>query len=286
MSRSTWACELKFLLVITNRTQSCHAPRERVSWNCWQVRWTWFLQGHAPRERVSWNMIWQSAIPFIKCHAPRERVSWNNYCKIIVAVFCSSRSTWACELKSAILFITILVSNVTLHVSVWVEITFIFQMRVNLASRSTWACELKSPRTASPRCAAGHAPRERVSWNNSCRSERLVHLSHAPRERVSWNILCHASFFSHVVTLHVSVWVEIIVTEFFGVVSLSRSTWACELKLFLSMRFSWYSRCHAPRERVSWNFRRYNIWQDTSSHAPRERVSWNSDSRYAQLWDS
>jgi len=123
-----------------------------------------------------------------RSHAPRERVSWNNYCKIIVAVFCSSRSTWACELKSAILFITILVSNVTLHVSVWVEITFIFQMRVNLASRSTWACELKSPRTASPRCAAGHAPRERVSWNN--------------RNRIFRG--------GKSVTLHVSVWVEMI----------------------------------------------------------------------------
>ena len=225
---SVWV-EMTFLLLLLTFLRR-HAPRERVSWNV-LIRLKFAQRGVTLHVSVWVEMTNSNGKPFLFTgHAPRERVSWNNYCKIIVAVFCSSRSTWACELKSAILFITILVSNVTLHVSVWVEITFIFQMRVNLASRSTWACELKSPRTASPRCAAGHAPRERVSWNNSCRSERLVHRSHAPRERVSWNILCHASFFSHVVTLHVSVWVEIIVTEFFGVVSLSRSTWACELK--------------------------------------------------------
>ena len=126
-------------------------------------------------------------------------------------------------------------------------------------SRSTWACELKS----------------RLSFKCGSTSR------HAPRERVSWNILCHASFFSHVVTLHVSVWVEMQNGLQASRIKKSRSTWACELKLFLSMRFSWYSRCHAPRERVSWNFRRYNIWQDTSSHAPRERVSWNVVQHYA-----
>ena len=166
----------------------------------------------------------------LRSHAPRERVSWNDRWRAYRGRTYRSRSTWACELKSAILFITILVSNVTLHVSVWVEITFIFQMRVNLASRSTWACELKSPRTASPRCAAGHAPRERVSWNNSCRSERLVHRSHAPRERVSWNVECGFSYSRRGVTLHVSVWVEIPLNEYTWNKYTSRSTWACELK--------------------------------------------------------
>ena len=33
MSRSTWACELKFLNEDGEEEIICHAPRERVSWN-------------------------------------------------------------------------------------------------------------------------------------------------------------------------------------------------------------------------------------------------------------
>ena len=186
MSRSTWACELKFLLVITNRTQSCHAPRERVSWNCWQVRWTWFLQGHAPRERVSWNMIWQSAIPFIKCHAPRERVSWNE------------KSGYKKGDKT-----------VTLHVSVWVEIEE-EMLRVSMGeSRSTWACELKWF------VRGGMKPKDesRSTWacelKYSCYLRNSYRFCHAPRERVSWNIFYFKWCINLAVTLHVSVWVEI-----------------------------------------------------------------------------
>ena len=185
MSRSTWACELKFLLVITNRTQSCHAPRERVSWNCWQVRWTWFLQGHAPRERVSWNMIWQSAIPFIKCHAPRERVSWNE------------KSGYKKGDKT-----------VTLHVSVWVEIEE-EMLRVSMGeSRSTWACELKWF------VRGGMKPKDesRSTWacelKYSCYLRNSYRFCHAPRERVSWNIFYFKWCINLAVTLHVSVWVE------------------------------------------------------------------------------
>ena len=167
---------------------------------------------------------------------------------------------------------------VTLHVSVWVEIT----ISSNFVSS-----------------AFRHAPRERVSWNNSCRSERLVHRSHAPRERVSWNCSCQCVFPGihdvtlhvsvwveilggitygkiHRVTLHVSVWVEILIagTLSFGIASHaprervswnileekeknssagSRSTWACELK-FCGWGYPLTFTCHAPRERVSWNF--------------------------------
>ncbi len=54
----------------------------------------------------------------------------------------------------------------------------------------------------------GHAPRERVSWN--CQMTYLKHelLSHAPRERVSWNCKILNLLLTNVVTLHVSVWVE------------------------------------------------------------------------------
>ena len=33
-SRSTWACELKYWRVVWYRNRNSHAPRERVSWNC------------------------------------------------------------------------------------------------------------------------------------------------------------------------------------------------------------------------------------------------------------
>ena len=34
MSRSTWACELKYQKKEMKFVRPCHAPRERVSWNC------------------------------------------------------------------------------------------------------------------------------------------------------------------------------------------------------------------------------------------------------------
>ena len=99
--------------------------------------------------------------------------------------------------------------------------------------------------------------------------------SHAPRERVSWNIwkeygkvnlgvvTLHVSVWVEidfdlskvgykVVTLHVSVWVEInvesgVTITFF--VTLHVSVW---VEIYFGTQYS-KSRGHAPRERVSWN---------------------------------
>ena len=76
------------------------------------------------------------------------------------------------------------------------------------------------------------------------------------------------------VTLHVSVWVEIV--PFWRVYEAvqSRSTWACELKCSCNIDF-WNFRSHAPRERVSWNHLNLGTRWECPRHAPRERVSWN-----------
>ena len=77
------------------------------------------------------------------------------------------------------------------------------------------------------------------------------------------------------VTLHVSVWVEIQIAGVVIVIEFrSRSTWACELKFEIYTWLLWF-QCHAPRERVSWNFQYPCLTSCTSGHAPRERVSWN-----------
>ena len=79
LSRSTWACELKFGLALQTIQASRHAPRERVSWNCPLVSFQLSFSSHAPRERVSWNDLWRRAMQDESSHAPRERVSWNLY---------------------------------------------------------------------------------------------------------------------------------------------------------------------------------------------------------------
>ena len=165
MSRSTWACELKYFLGITEVDSLCHAPRERVSWNnsaglylC--SRW---------------------------CHAPRERVSWNKNKPWKQSNMVTSRSTWACELKYSLLNAKSNAITVTLHVSVWVEIGIPPPMILSRSSRSTWACELKLMFTIKMEVPYCHAPRERVSWNFGI-------------SWISWIFI---------VTLHVSVWVEI-----------------------------------------------------------------------------
>ena len=78
------------------------------------------------------------------------------------------------------------------------------------------------------------------------------------------------------VTLHVSVWVEMNVIFLITILKKSRSTWACELKCAEKVLSSFLAR-HAPRERVSWNFSDDEYRDYCDRHAPRERVSWNEN---------
>ena len=153
-----------------------------TTWKSWQT----FSMSHAPRERVSWNVLIILQVFANFSHAPRERVSWNlclfsilppTPVTLHVSVWVemyksvgrkrrySSRSTWACELK--------------------------FYIKKNLKwrwwSRSTWACELKLEICEKAAKILGHAPRERVSWNEVAVKHHISVCSHAPRERVSWN---------------------------------------------------------------------------------------------------
>ena len=163
---------------------------------------------------------------------------------------------------------------VTLHVSVWVEMKLFTYGDSELTSRSTWACELKYTNSVFTLCVYRHAPRERVSWNILSVAVALaipvtLHVSvwvemteeepteenptgHAPRERVSWNSHRHRNLYRTLVTLHVSVWVEIVFIYSAVKLSVSRSTWACELKCMICNANPRVTS-HAPRERVSWN---------------------------------
>ena len=69
------------------------------------------------------------------------------------------------------------------------------------------------------------------------------------------------------VTLHVSVWVEISSLTSAVRIFQSRSTWACELKLQIR-HIELILSSHAPRERVSWNCsddRTENMWVESRS---------------------
>ena len=143
----------------------CHAPRERVSWNHVYISVFPYFCSHAPRERVSWNFSYGLRLTLWCCHAPRERVSWNAFyslCNFLVMV--------------------------TLHVSVWVEITNKIFKVATWQSRSTWACELK----LDCKCSLLSDLRSRSTW--ACELKLFV-----------LQLLVVALQ----VTLHVSVWVEI-----------------------------------------------------------------------------
>ena len=152
--------------------------------------------------RHSWQYTW------LPSHAPRERVSWNSQaiCMIRHSVVTLHVSVWV-EISDCRHCIPLCL--VTLHVSVWVEIVTFGDFIWESLSRSTWACELKCHEPIAAGSPVSHAPRERVSWNIK-----------------DWFIQNRLW-----VTLHVSVWVEI---------------------LSLSVRER-LTLCHAPRERVSWN---------------------------------
>ena len=187
VSRSTWACELKYKVPISFNDHKGHAPRERVSWN--NTVWACIKQRqrHAPRERVSWNELDPEEFAKAQGHAPRERVSWNiiNECISILENRHAPRERVSWNVMDIIFMHK---KIVTLHVSVWVEILNEDVLEEHFD---------------------GHAPRERVSWNWAATLSARSWLGHAPRERVSWNpFRPHAR------------------RQFLP----SRSTWACELK--------------------------------------------------------
>ena len=122
LSRSTWACELKY------KRWLCHFGRLCVTLHVsvW-VEMVILIAALADKAQVTlhvsvwvemYSLILGSKLP--KGHAPRERVSWNYT-----------------------LMVYIMTLNVTLHVSVWVEIGYDTTGGMWLSSRSTWACELK-----------------------------------------------------------------------------------------------------------------------------------------------
>ena len=164
---------------------------------------------------------------FDASHAPRERVSWN---------------WWGLYLVHCL--------TVTLHVSVWVEILMSYTIIISIVSRSTWACELKlwrnwvCLRMISSRstwaCELKYVGEEedkteyasRSTWACELKSLRdstsLAWICHAPRERVSWNWFLVGIERPRMVTLHVSVWVEIpafVALDYCVIVTLHVSVW-------------------------------------------------------------
>ena len=191
---------------------------------------------------------------------------------------------------------------VTLHVSVWVEIDIQLHRYSYIASRSTWACELKYQLHLFRLDSQCHAPRERVSWNNTVINVWCVCDRHAPRERVSWNYRLKLYVRCHIVTLHVSVWVEIADMCGFWFLPASRSTWACELKclnfsfaiVVISSRSTWACELkyqtatavsNADMSRSTWacelKYTSICRIREPRCHAPRERVSWNNYSLHS-----
>ncbi len=210
-SRSTWACELK-LNILSALQGHCES---RSTWAC-ELK---LLPLAVVTSIFESRSTWACELKFDKSD------SFINDTK--------SRSTWACELKSCghleyigRLYVTLHVSVwveitrsssftielwVTLHVSVWVEIIYIVVWNFLLASRSTWACELK------------------------CKNQKQ-NVS-AEQSRSTW--ACELKFpYSFQISL----------------LLMSRSTWACELKYSFSKNHK-RENGHAPRERVSWNLK-------------------------------
>ena len=164
----------------------------------------------------------------------------------------------------------------------------------------------------------GHAPRERVSWNSTIGlifNALIVtlHVSVWVEIVKLWQkcqvlvVTLHvsvwveiykydASYFNDTVTLHVSVWVEIFVKAIANIILMSRSTWACELKLNGNYVYgrTWEVTLHVSvwveitaiidifktlLSRSTWacelKYCQYKYYITIKSHAPRERVSWN-----------
>ena len=212
-SRSTWACELKS----QGHCETCHSVESRSTWAC-ELKYKYEYDKlvdtrHAPRERVSWNASSCLCKSNPICHAPRERVSWNLSGLLLL---CKEQVTLHVSVWVEIFFLifAFIFVPVTLHVSVWVEIQLSFSTASGISSRSTWACELKYGASGRFRSSFSHAPRERVSWNTILiiKSKNRIVTLHVSVWVEIWIVNTCNPWIS--VTLHVSVWVEIVILDF------------------------------------------------------------------------
>ena len=187
-SRSTWACELKYDSMTDTFNKVRHAPRERVSWN----RLSWLRVLHTVKSRSTWACELKFEEWQLKNPETESRSTWACELKSVWSWYWHcippSRSTWACELKSGAVAAWQVISYVTLHVSVWVEMKGLIRGKTQKKSRSTWACELKF-------CTAYIIAAPTSSRSTWACELKLISLQiqtavkrHAPRERVSWNI--------------------------------------------------------------------------------------------------
>ena len=254
MSRSTWACELKFCN-ISMHNKTADVTLHVSVWVEMRVA----VMSSSPRLVTLHVSVW--------VEMPISPLS---------VMYGESRSTWACELKCQACHTAPVDPSVTLHVSVWVEIAHIWHdtvcaerhaPRERVSWNSLWSLSVHSCCRHAPRervswnnCSPitiiqiyGHAPRERVSWNAWRRTWQRRDRRHAPRERVSWNVIGFNRLMKYKVTLHVSVWVEMIIVNSQSSaikVTLHVSVWV-EIGDFGDYTMTMFS--HAPRERVSWN---------------------------------
>ena len=180
-SRSTWACELKYRLWGNVRMWA----ESRSTWACElklaRQPYSHIWLSHAPRERVSWNNFINFQDTTGISHAPRERVSWNR------------RYLQTEELSQVTLHVSVWVEMplrdmmwtkrlVTLHVSVWVEIPLKLLVLLPPRSRSTWACELKF--NVSPAIVKGNVSRS--TWACELKWSQRSYPHRKPMSRSTW----------------------------------------------------------------------------------------------------
>ena len=189
MSRSTWACELKFVKICkygwgipVTLHVSVWVEIDFEPYTTAQLYVTlhvsvWveinkfciFLGIISVTLHVSvWVEITRDCKMRIRCTVTLHVSVWveiiNQLTNVIINVW--SRSTWACELKyhNGRIWTCKIKSR-----STWAcELKLLSEYsKANVnSSRSTWACELKFDKSDSFINDTSHAPRERVSWND------------------------------------------------------------------------------------------------------------------------
>ena len=232
MSRSTWACELKWLFLLYIEQFLRHAPRERVSWNflntsfwrekCVTLHVSVWVEIEFEIKHINLPLVTLHVSVWVEMIAIRS-LSHFSMVTLHVSVWVEINHTKKPTFSS----------NVTLHVSVWVEIFKLLPTLENYQSRSTWACELKLVMNKIVAAVKSHAPRERVSWNLTSPTT-----ASKPLSRSTWacELKCYPISLSFLFR-----W--------------SRSTWACELKLSLCA-----CQLQSPWSRSTWACELKLLW--------------------------
>ena len=238
-SASSWGCELKYLVFFKNVVSA----RSASSWGC-ELKFRMTRKQSSQPSVSLFVRLWVEIYKSLHCRAVHE-VSLFVRLWVEILRVCDDLLSWL----------------VSLFVRLWVEITRIgSKIQLLIRSASSWGCELKYPFgwdfgslsnvslfvrlwvEINSMQETGYGwnsqpLREAVSWNKWITPAFRLNKRQPLREAVSWNIKAPINQAISIVSLFVRLWVEMLSSDGETTAGASASSWGCELKYNMLLKW-------------------------------------------------